>query len=151
MWVKIAIILVGALLQEAAERFAPGPTKALGFDPVTQQHNVISQDDIRAKAIQIAGPPTNDEQRAAIEHLVGFATAILESADVMWPTYQRGDKRGQKVEPMYLTFDFTQGRAWVHHRYYSKKSVDAGYRRGRRHGERAGKAEMSQQASVTSS
>lgn len=77
--------------------------------------------------------PVNVEEAARM-----FLRIFGDESEVMWPV----TRQGEKVSPNYFTIDFMKGRAWVHSKYYSRGSVNAGFKRGRRSGERAGKREL---------
>lgn len=68
----------------------------------------------------------------------------LDGSEVLWPVHRRGDNQGMPIEPLYFTMDLTNGRAWYSSKYHSRKSVNAGFRRGVRSGDRRARRDMVQ-------
>ena len=69
-----------------------------------------------------------------------FQTVTDES--VLRPFYRRGPNRGQPIVPFYYTANLTNGNAWFHQHYYSKASLDAAFKRGRKFGNDESRREM---------
>lgn len=83
----------------------------------------------------IAVAPGSDP--AAIEEASRTAMRLLglQGDEVLWPR----SRDGTPITPVYLTIDLTKGRAWYHGKYYSRKSVNAGRRKGFGRGMGAGR------------
>lgn len=85
--------------------------------------DVINLDWLRSQSLELA--PGSDA--AALEEAARTAGRMLglEGNEVLWPR-----RRGVPIVPVYMTIDLARGRAWYSGRYYSRKSVNAGRRRG---------------------
>lgn len=58
----------------------------------------------------------------------------LDGSEVLWPVHMRGEEKGSPIDPVYFTMNLATGRAWYSSNYHSRKSVNAGFRRGQRSG-----------------
>jgi hypothetical protein len=109
-------------------------------DPVIQQ--IISVGLVTAEQIHdefTAEYPESDE-RTIDEAVTMFQT--VTDAEVLRPFYRRGPNRGQPIIPFYYTANLTNGNAWFHQHYYSKPSMDASFKRGRKFGNSEARNEM---------
>jgi hypothetical protein len=78
--------------------------------------------------------PESDEQALReTAHTVARMLG-LDGSEVLWPVHMRGDEKGQPIDPVYFTMNLSTGRAWYSSNYHSRKSVNAGFRRGQRSG-----------------
>lgn len=94
--------------------------------------DIINLDWLRRQSIKLA--PGSDGE--ALEEAARLAARLLglEGDEVLWPR----QRNGEPIMPKYLVIDLSRGRAWYSTRYFSKKSVSAGRRRGNSRGYRAG-------------
>lgn len=105
--------------------------------------DVINLDMLRQEAWRLA--PGSDEN--AIEEAARTAARALNISgdEVFWPTYSKGDRRGQYITPTHLVIALappTKGRsAFYIGKYHSSKSVRAansmGYKKGLAAGRRS--------------
>ena len=152
MFIKLVGILV--------KKFGPVATGALAGAEVLDivglggsGDQILDYARIRAAAEQEA--PNSDSE--ALDQVAAFTASILgvdgfspDESGILWGSFNRGPNAGEKVPANYMTIDFQQGRAWIHHRHYSKKSVNAAYKRGRLHGERNARTELGQTKDIVS-
>lgn len=105
--------------------------------------DVINLDWLRQQAIRIA--PGSD--REALEEASRLAARLLglEGDEVLWPR----QRNGEPITPKYMIIDLNRGRAWYSTRYYSRKSVNAGRRRGFGRGVGAGRRQAVQTAQIS--
>lgn len=87
----------------------------------------------------------NSDENALTETAHTVARMLgLDGSEVLWPVHRRGENQGMPIEPLYFTMDLTNGRAWYSSKYHSRKSVNAGFRRGRRSGDRFARRQLAQ-------
>lgn len=77
--------------------------------------------------------PDDPDAQQGLEEIAKSVAHLLNDSEILWPT----DREGEAITPRYLTIDLNRGRAWYAKNYYSKKSVDAGFRRGASRGRRS--------------
>tara|TARA_Y100000588_G_scaffold390471_1_gene496067 strand:+ start:1694 stop:2140 length:447 start_codon:yes stop_codon:yes gene_type:complete len=80
------------------------------------------------------GNPDDPVVQQGLEEVAKTVGHILNDENILWPTDPR---TGEAIVPRYLTFDINQGRAWFSKQHYSKKTVDAAFRRGQARGRRS--------------
>lgn len=100
--------------------------------------------DVTRSAIQQAYNLRDDNSR----QMASETFALLSDPALLWPTHQRGPKAGEPVTANYLVHDLNTGNAWVLERYRSAKSVNRGFQRGRRSGQRAAQREIAQRTDI---
>lgn len=100
-------------------------------------------------AIQEDAPDSDAEALRETAHTVARMLG-LDGSEVLWPTHQRGELRGQPIEPVYFTMHLPSGRAWYQGNYHSRKSVDAGFKRGLARGRMRSRREMVQTKEIAS-
>lgn len=94
-------------------------------------------------------PESDEEALRESAHTVARMLG-LDGSEVLWPTHTRGENRGSPIEPVYFTLHLPTGRAWYSGSYHSRKSVDAGFRRGQRSGRRVARRDMVQTKEISS-
>jgi len=101
---------------------------------------------IRAVARKFLGDPTNDEENTYINDVTRAAANILDDEGIL----RAKDPRNPERVPRYLTADLETGRVWEHFKYYSKKSVNAQWKRGRNNGEMRERRRLQSEAAISS-
>lgn len=88
----------------------------------------VTLDWLRQRALELA--PGSDA--AALEEAARSTYRMLglDNDEVLWPR----KRDGNSITPRYFVLDIGRGRAWFSQKYYSRKSVNAGFRRGRARG-----------------
>ena len=94
-------------------------------------------------------PASDEEALRESAHTVARMLG-LDGSEVLWPTHSRGENRGMPIEPVYFTMHLPTGRAWYAGSYHSRKSVDAGFRRGRNSARRFARRDMVQTKEIAS-
>lgn len=82
---------------------------------------------------ELVGSRGNDlsaEELAGIEDIAKFVGHILNDEGILWPS----SRDGEPIPPRYLTINMDKGTAWFHRDYFSRKSLNASYKKGRSHG-----------------
>lgn len=100
--------------------------------------------DVTRTAIQQAYNLRDDNSR----QMASETFALLSDPALLWPSHQRGPRAGEPITPNYLVHDLNNGNAWVLERYRSAKSVNRGFQRGRRSGERAAQRQMAERTDI---
>lgn len=118
MFRLVAMLFSAAVAKLGSSQIARLGITGAGAGLVTD----VSLDWLRQQALQLA--PGSDA--AALEEAARTAHRLLglENDEVLWPRH----RNGQPVAPHYFTIDLARGRAWIHSRYYSRKSVSAARR-----------------------
>jgi len=111
--------LIAALIQGAIARTAGSQAGRLIGVGIAAD---VGLDWLRQRAIELA--PGSDA--AALEEAARMTARMLglENDEVLWPRH----RDGTPVAAKYFTIDLDRGRAWIHGRYYSRKSVQAAKR-----------------------
>lgn len=129
-WWKIVVDVVkwAVAFQVAENVIGPGTTEIIQYveDNYPEQEESVKME-CAAMAARITGQ-------------VGDET--------LWPRYRRGDNAGEKIPGNYLVVNMHTGDSWVTSRYYSRKSVNAGFQRGRRSGSRRKLREIAQESEI---
>lgn len=88
-----------------------------------------------------------DSDSEALEEAVRVASRMLnnEGEEVLMPFSRR---LNEYITPQYITLGLMTGRAWASQHYYSKKSLDAAFRRGQKFGRRAELREQAQEVTL---
>lgn len=86
--------------------------------------------------------PESDPE--ALDEVSKVVVRLMQQDEVLWPT----NRQGERIKPSYMILDLNQGRAWFSSRYHSRKSVNAGFKRGIRSGERAQRRALSQESQI---
>ena len=124
--------MIGLLARLLMRSIATWRSRAIVAGGAVAISDVINIDFLRRQALEIA--PGSD--REALEEAARTAARLLglEGDEVLWPRR----RSGEPIIPQYLIVDLNRGRAWYSARYYSRKSVNAGRRRGWGRGFRGG-------------
>lgn len=72
----------------------------------------------------------------------------MTDPEVLRPFYRRGPNRGQPIIPFYFTANLTNGQAFLHQHYYSKASMDASFKRGRKFGYNEARNDMAKNKDI---
>lgn len=136
MWQLVAIMATRALQILAKHRVAVGVGGAVAVTDITL-------DQLRQWAQDIA--PHSDP--VALEEAARTTMRVLglSGDDVLWPHH----RSGEPIVPQYFVLNLAKGQAWFSSKYYSRKSVQAGRRRGFSGGRGAGRRELVQNAQVS--
>jgi len=116
-------------LKIAASRLAVGVGAGLGL----------------SEAVELMRQEAPGSADDTIEEAARMLLRMSDESEVLWPTNR---KTGDKVPANYFVMNLKNGNAWITSRYHSKKSVDAGFRRGVRSGSRGTSERISREAKL---
>lgn len=127
-------LLLAKLISKAIQAMNSRPVQVGGAVAVIG--DIVNLNILRQWAYEMA--PGSDA--AAIEEGARMVMRMLglEGDEVLWPS----KRDGGPITPKYFVLDLTRGRAWFSTKYYSKKSVNAGKRRGSARGWSAGRRDL---------
>jgi len=139
---------MGALV--VAGGFAGTVVRVVGAVSLAQFAGDLLQDvtlgAIRTIAMNFLGPPTTEEEHVYLNDVTRTAANLMDDTGIL----RAKDPRNPERVPRYLTMDLETGRAWEHFKYYSKKSQNAQFKRGRSNGEFRERRRLQSEAAISS-
>lgn len=116
--------------------------------PVALIAGTLTLDEI-IDSVKEDAPESDEQALRETAHTVARMLG-LDGSEVLWPVHMRGEEKGSPIDPVYFTMNLATGRAWYSSNYHSRKSVNAGFRRGQRSGRFRARRDVAQTKEIVS-
>ena len=88
--------------------------------------------------VEAEAPEADKEAKEDVSRLV---VRLMQQSEVLWPV----KRSGERILPKYFILNINHGSAFYSSHYYSKKSLDASFKKGRAWGNREALRKISQE------